>query len=151
MRKLCLLASAAIALVAAAAPKVPDLSLYFGKYPFDSVKGISFLRHPRVRSVVTANAPVGVSRWLLGESTATPIGRKGRLILSYACEPHNCGPHNWTIVLGSGALGAICHYDSEISEEAVWFIQKKAVLRTANGCPSADQPLPPLIVARLQG
>lgn len=111
-------------LLAANSP-APALSAYVGKYPFDKVQGIAFTRHPVVvRQVQAAVQSSAIqSRVLDPDSTAGSIARQGDFIVSWACEPHNCGFHHWSIVLtGSGRKAAVCYYNEDLTAGARWFV-----------------------------
>ena len=56
MKRLAIVLGIALTLTAAAKP-APGLDAYVGKYPSDKVAGISFLKHPIVRSAVSEAAP----------------------------------------------------------------------------------------------
>jgi hypothetical protein len=90
------------------------LAAYVGKYPFDRVNGVAFLAHPAVvAGVRKAVADPAVLRWVLDtETTQVPIAVNGGRMIAHACEPHNCGDHQWAIVLdlASGAID-VCYRD----------------------------------------
>lgn len=134
------------ALVAATAPTptpvtmVADLTRYVGAYPTDAVKGSSFLADPAVRAAVGAAVPDKAvrDRVLDTEVTATPIVEQDGRLLSYGCEPHNCGPHNWAIVVTrDGGKAGICYYDED-AKTARWYPRGFAATPAA-GCPSGDE------------
>jgi len=78
----------------------PPISAYVGKYPFEKVAGYSFNSNPKVREFVqlaTHNKSVLPS--VFADGVAGPITREGNVIAAWSCQPHNCGPHNWTIVI----------------------------------------------------
>lgn len=122
-----------IALLAAAAP--PSLSTYIGKYPFDRVRGVTFLQHPLVLGAVRSALLGSIVRPIVldPDSTSGPIARQGDFIVSWACEPHNCGDHQWSVVLpGSGRKAAVCYYNYDLSEGARWFVEGRIVLVEPN-------------------
>lgn len=115
----------ALPLLVAATPAVPAISAYVGKYPFDKVRGVSFPQHPLVVQRVKAALAGSViqSRVLDPNSTSVPIARQGDFIVSWACEPHNCGSHQWAVVLtGSGRKASVCYYNEDLAEGARWFV-----------------------------
>jgi hypothetical protein len=115
----------ALPLLLAASPTAPAVSAYVGKYPFDKVRGMAFTQHPVVVRAVKAALLGSIiqSRVLDPNSTSGPIARQGDFIVSWACEPHNCGFHQWAIVLtGSGRKAAVCYYNEDLSEGARWFV-----------------------------
>jgi len=104
---------------AAAAPGTGPLAAYVGKLTSDKVGGATFFERPEVRSAVeTLVADAGTRRWLLDPNTTqSPIALRGGRIYSAACEPHNCGPHEWTIELGAdGGSPEICYHDDRQDE-----------------------------------
>lgn len=81
--------------------KVPPLSAYNGKYPFNEVGGLTILQHPLYKDGVGRVVSNPEDRtWLLSDRvTAGPIEYKnGKAIIS-GCEPHNCGNRNWTAIV----------------------------------------------------
>lgn len=132
---LCLTASAA------GAAKPNPLLAYVGKYPYDKVHGIGFLHQPAVAAgVKKAVADKTIRGWVLNdETTQTPIGVKDGSLLSQACEPHNCGDHQWTIVidLASGATDVCYHDGAEMKEDqSRWYLASgKNELRNGD-CPA---------------
>lgn len=126
----------ALPLLVAATPAVPAISAYVGKYQFDKVRGVAFPRHPLVvQRVKAALAGSGIqSRVLDPNSTSVPIARQGDFIVSWACERHNCGSHQWAIVLtGSGRKASVCYYNEDLSEGARWFVDGKVGLVSPEG------------------
>lgn len=125
-------------LIGAAAP--PPLSAYAGHYPFDRVRGITFFDHPRFRAAVTAAVPDRrVRRWIIEPSgPVAPIGRRrdGRLV-SWGCEAHNCGPHNWTVLIdAAGRRAEVCYYDASVmGQRSRWYAPGRAPALRNGGCP----------------
>jgi hypothetical protein len=98
----------------AAATAPGPLSAYVGKTTYDPVGGTAFVDRPEVRSAVeTLVQDAGVRHWLLNrDTTQSPIEMRGAKLFSSACEPHNCGPHQWTILIAPDGSGAeICYHD----------------------------------------
>ena len=93
----------------------PDLAAYAGKYPSDKVGGVTFLKHPAVVAGVKQAVPsAAVRKWVLSpETVQSPIFDSGGVLLSQACEPHNCGDHAWTILIHieTGATD-VCYHDA---------------------------------------
>src|SRR5215207_5064531 len=89
--------AAGIVAIASGSVSAAPLADYAGKYPSDEVGGMTFLKQPAViDGVGQAVADRAVRDWVLSPDTVqTPIAVKGGALLSYACEPHNCGDHNW--------------------------------------------------------
>ncbi|WP_436805463.1 hypothetical protein [Sphingomonas sp. DT-51] len=116
------------------------LARYVGHYPTEAVEGGgSFLADPTVRDAVAAVVPDATvrARVLDTDVTATPIAEVNGRVLSYGCEPHNCGPHNWAVALSPDArAAAVCYYDEE-REVARWY-PEGAGPNPAGGCSSGD-------------
>ena len=78
------------------------------------------------------------ARILDADAVATPIALEQGRVLSYACEPHNCGPHNWAIALTpDGGEAAVCYYDED-RRIARWYPEDFGPAPTG-GCPSGDE------------
>lgn len=136
------LAAITIALMAAVSANAETnlLAAYAGKYPFDKVGGVTFIAQPAVAAgVKKAVADKAVQGWVLNaDTTAGPISVKGGKVQSWACEPHNCGDHEWTIVidLASGATD-VCYHDATTMKDgqARWYLASgKNEMRTGD-CP----------------
>ncbi|NJR79114.1 hypothetical protein [Sphingomonas corticis] len=115
------------------------LAKYIGRYPLDEVSGGAFLNDPAVRATVAGVVPDADvrARVLDRDVTATPIVLDGDRLLSFGCEPHNCGPHNWAIAIRrDGSGGAVCYYDQD-RNVARWY-PAGAGETPASGCPSGD-------------
>ncbi|SEL12598.1 hypothetical protein SAMN05216382_1545 [Sphingomonas palmae] len=117
----------------------PDLSRYVGKYPFDLVAGTRFVDEPAVRAAVARVVPdAGVRDTVLSrDGTANPVAEWDGRILSWACEAHNCGPHNWAIAITpDGRDAAVCYYDAD-EPVSRWY---PAGFRNPapDGCPSGE-------------
>lgn len=114
---------------------------YVGEYAFAKIGGRTFLDRPEVKAAVGASgASAEVRRWILeGAGPQTPIAlRTGRLI-SWGCEAHNCGPHNWTILITKdGGDAEICYHDDSIEPATNWYADGKRESRT-DECPSGDE------------
>ena len=117
----------------------PALGKHAGRYPLDEVGGSTFLGDPAVRAMVAGvvgDAAVR-DRVLDRDVTATPIAVEGDRLLSFGCEPHNCGPHNWTIAIRrDGSGGAVCYYDQD-RQVARWYPADGGE-PPASGCPSGE-------------
>ncbi|NTS65344.1 hypothetical protein HRV97_09230 [Sphingomonas sp. HHU CXW] len=116
-----------------------DLSRYVGQYPFDPVAGGRFIDEPAVRAAVARVVPDADVRdtVLSRDATANPVAEQDGRILSWACEAHNCGPHNWAIAITSdGRDAAVCYHDQDAGVSR-WY---PADYRSASpdGCPSGE-------------
>jgi hypothetical protein len=116
-----------------------DLSRYVGKYPFDPVAGRLFIDEPRVRTAVARVVPdTEVRDTLLSrDATANPIAEQDGRILSWACEAHNCGPHNWAITITpDGRDAAVCYHDQDAGVSRWYPAGHRAP--SPDGCPSGE-------------
>ncbi|MDF7775857.1 hypothetical protein P1X14_11415 [Sphingomonas sp. AOB5] len=120
-------------------PKV-DLSGHVGKYPFDRVDGLKFTEVSAVRAAILgAVRDPEVRKWLTwGDAgPSTPIRLRDGMLISWGCEAHNCGPHNWTLLIRPDGSGAqICYYDSEAGDPR-WFAEGEPLAKK-EPCPSGD-------------
>ncbi|MGQ0589630.1 MAG: hypothetical protein ACT4N8_08885 [Sphingosinicella sp.] len=115
------------------------LSVYVGHPTNTPVDGVIFTDHPLVRRAVEAAvSDAAVRGRVLSEGTAAPIAlRDGRLV-AHACEPHNCGPHNWTILIDpAGTSAEICYAVDSIGERATWYAAGRVAEERPGACPSS--------------
>jgi hypothetical protein len=136
---LCVLPTAALA-----AP--PALSNYVGKYPREKVQGVAFLHHPTVLAGVRRAVPAGdVQTWVLSDdSTSAPIASSGGKLVAHACESHNCGYHEWSILIDpTSGTADVCYHDATTMGDGKsrWYLATgKTEVRDADaitgGCPS---------------
>lgn len=146
-------AMAALAPIVIAAAAT-NLAGYAGKYPFDKVGGTSFSGNPAVRQQIVRHAPVVLHKTLLsGNVVASPIGRQGHLLAAGMCEPHNCGLHNWTVLISTdGTRAAICHTDQEVAAQGIWYQNRAKIATQDDGaCPNAPGLVPAAVLARFSG
>ena len=139
MRRGICLTLAAAALLAGPALGVqrrgaPDLSRYSGRYPFDRVGGVRFLDHPLVRRAVANAAPSArISARILAQGTSGVIVVTRTMVLAWACEPHNCGSHNWSIVIGRRNRAQFVCYKPD-GGRARWYRRHRPIAG-GGGCP----------------
>ena len=112
---------------AGAVPAGADaLSAYVGKYPFDKVDGVTWADQPMVqagirKSVTDAAARKAILQW---PGPSSPIELIDGKVSAWGCEQHNCGPHQWLVMVdpASGATD-VCYYDeSKSADSARWFL-----------------------------
>jgi hypothetical protein len=121
-----------------AAP-VASLADYVGKYPPDPVNGIVFFDQPRVRAAVAAAVPdADIRAWIFERAgPQTPIERHQGRLLSWGCEAHNCGPHQWAILIDeAGTAAEVCYYEESMGEQARWYAAGRAPEMREGECPS---------------
>lgn len=132
------------AVVAPARPQAPPaetvhLSPYVGRYPFDEVSGVTFLAQPAVRAAVEAAVPDATIRgWILERAgPQAPIALKEGRLLSWGCEAHNCGPHQWTVLIDpAGAAAEICYHEDAMNGRSRWYRAGSAPEMRNGECPS---------------
>lgn len=114
-----------------------SLATYVGKYPFDAVEGVTFLTHPSVQAGVEGAVPdPAVRKWILERAgPQTPIVRIGDKLASWGCEQHNCGRHNWTILLREDGSDAEICYLPDGAKAANWYA-RGAKTNRQDACPS---------------
>lgn len=122
-----------------AAATATDLSRYVGQYPFDLVAGRRFIHEPAVRAAVARVVPDAEVRdtVLSRDAIANPIVEEDGRILSWACEAHNCGPHNWAIAITPGGRdAAVCYHDQDAGVSRWYPAGYRAP--SPDGCPSGE-------------
>lgn len=123
----------------AAAEAPQDLSVYAGLYPGEEVEGVAFLEHPLVRAAVErAVSEEDVLRLVLDPTgPKTPIAAKGDLVLSWGCEAHNCGPHNWSLLITrDGSEAKLCYFRAADKQGSLWFAEDKEPEARELECPA---------------
>lgn len=141
-----------LALLALAAPAqagelYPPITDYAGKTLIDEIDGFVLFDNPRTRDAVAAAAsdPDISAQVLSTDVVASPIvgGWVWGIGLVHACEPQNCGLHNWSFVFdeASGRAG-VCYFVMASGEPARWYVGKKFVVAQEGGCPSALEDVP---------
>ena len=135
---------------ASAQPRgAPDLARYEGKTPFDPVAGVRFLSHPLARRAVANAAPSARMRnRILREGTSAPIVVTADMVLANACEPHNCGPHNWSILVGRRSPVHIVCYLANGASVARWYRRGRQIA-TSESCASDASQVPSAVVNQL--
>jgi hypothetical protein len=122
------------------APAAGKFTRYIGKYPFDRVDGKRFQDLPEVHAAVAAAVhDPKIQRLILTDKDrpTTPIALEGGMLLSWGCEAHNCGPHNWTLLMKpDGSSPQVCYTDMDHGGTR-WFANG-AVLAKTDPCPSGD-------------
>ena len=102
------------------------LASYVGKYPFDKVDGVPWNDHVLVKAGIAAtikDATV-LKAITTTDGPASPIEMRGDKVVSWACEQHNCGAHQWSVQIDprTGATD-VCYFDEAAdSAKARWFL-----------------------------
>lgn len=150
MKRLAGFSASAMMLVAAcgaaAGELYPSIYEYDGKYVNEAVNEYLLFDNPELRKAVAEAAPnEALAELVLNvEVVSTPIDGDEELKagLYYACEPHNCGSHNWSFVFEELTnRGAICHLDMDSGKGAEWYVKGELML-TEDHCPSELEAVP---------
>lgn len=102
------------------------LASYVGKYPFDKVDGVAWNDHALVKAGIAASVrdKAALKAITTLEGPAGPIEMRGDKVMSWACEAHNCGAHQWAVLVDprTGATD-VCYYDEEAdAAKSRWFL-----------------------------
>ncbi|MGH6617026.1 hypothetical protein [Sphingomonas sp.] len=120
---------------------VSDLAAYAGKYPYDKVKGVSFLDHPKVRAAIEMAVPVGDIRDIVlsGEGVTVPIVKTQGRLFSRTFDPASGGDVNWAVLMvADGSKAAVC-YSTGVEKDvrgADWYLDGKIAFTLYEMCPS---------------
>lgn len=103
-----------------------DLAAYVGKYPSDKVAGVSWNEHPAVLAAIRASVGDPAVRQAVLElpGPSAPIELIGGKVSAWSCEVHNCGQHQWTVMVdpASGAAD-VCYFNEEQDAgNSRWFL-----------------------------
>jgi hypothetical protein len=113
------------------------LASYVGKYPFDKVDGVAWNDHALVKAGIAATVKDAavLKAITTTEGPASPIEMRGDKVVSWACEAHNCGAHQWSVQIDprTGATD-VCYFDEAADPaKARWFLASgKEEKRDAN-------------------
>lgn len=115
------------------------LSVYVGKYAFDKVADVSFLDHPLVRAGVEGAVPdAKIREWIFEKAgPQSPIVLRDGRLLSWGCQQHNCGMHQWTVAIAPDGGNAEVCYLPDGADKSVWYAGGKKIART-DDCPSGS-------------
>ncbi|KTE24691.1 MULTISPECIES: hypothetical protein [unclassified Sphingopyxis] len=102
------------------------LASYVGKYPFDKVDGVAWNDHALVKAGIAASVrdKAALKAITTLEGPSGPIEMRGDKVMSWACEAHNCGAHQWAVLVDprTGATD-VCYYDEEAdAAKSRWFL-----------------------------
>ena len=118
-----------------------SLGGYADKYPFDKIDGVSFLDQPAVRAAVTQLiADPAISRQMLGgDGPGTPIASRAGKLIAWGCRTHDCGDHNWSILIAADGSGAqACYHDaSTMQGRSRWYLAADKTEIRPGDCPSS--------------
>lgn len=102
------------------------LASYVGKYPFDKVDGVAWNDHALVKAGIAATVKDKAVLKAIAtlDGPASPIEMKDGQVASWACEAHNCGPHQWAVLVDprTGATD-VCYFDETAdAAQSRWFL-----------------------------
>jgi len=122
----------------ATSPATGGLAAYVGKYPFDKVGGGSWNDNPTVLAGIRKTVTDAAVRTAILETPgpASPIALVDGKVTAWACEQHNCGFHQWSVMVDP-ATGAtdVCYYDEEkAGTSARWFLAGGKTETRAGDC-----------------
>jgi len=102
------------------------LASYVGKYPFDKVDGVAWNDHVLVKAGIAASVKDAavLKAITTTEGPSAPIEMKDGKVMAWACEAHNCGSHQWSVLIDprTGATD-VCYFDdSADNAKSRWFL-----------------------------
>lgn len=103
------------------------LTLYVGKHPSEQLSGRTFLDQPAVKAAVEKTVPDPAVRDFIFhyDGPDAPIVDKNGRLLAWGCERHNCGYHNWSILIAPEQSDAeVCFYHDNKRSDGTsrWFL-----------------------------
>lgn len=114
------------------------LSAYVGKYPSDKVDGVDWNHNPVVLAGInkTVTDPAARKAILEVSGPASPITLYQGKVASWACEVHNCGDHQWTVMVDpkSGATNVCYHNAAKLPGKSRWFMADGTVEQRDGNC-----------------
>ena len=116
------------------------LRAYVGHYPDEPVDGVNFFDRTEVATALDgAVTDAGLRRAIVrSEGPRTPVFRVGSRIASWGCEAHDCGNHNWTVLVDpTTGKGEVCVHQGG---RTLWHAGGPPTPR-AGDCPS-EKPAP---------
>lgn len=114
------------------------LAAYVGHYPDEPVDGVNFFDRTEVATALDEAVTDAKLRSTIVRSSGprTPVFRVGPRIASWGCEAHDCGDHNWTLLIDPATgKGEVCVHEGGRTR---WHAGGPPVTR-AGDCPS-DKP-----------
>ncbi len=115
------------------------ITAYVGKYPHDALSGVDFYDRTDVATgLVNAVGDAKLREMIRGRSgPATPIFKVGTRVAAWGCEEHNCGDHNWAVLIEpKTGKTEVCHHEAAtMGAQSDWYAGAAPVRRAA-ACPS---------------
>ncbi len=120
------------------------LDAYVGHYPREAINGVDF--YDRTEVATALDNAVGnqtISHLVRSDQgPQTPIFRFGRQIGAWGCEAHNCGGHNWALLVDPvTGRGELCYHDTSDARPTRWFSGGEVTQRSGD-CPSDGKATP---------
>jgi hypothetical protein len=119
------------------------LAAYVGKYPFDKVDGVTWNDHPIVKAGIAATVRDAKVREAITtiSGPAAPIEMQDGKVMAWACEAHNCGPHQWAVLIDPRTGAAdVCYYDEAASAaDSRWFLASGKEEKRAGNCQGSGE------------
>lgn len=102
------------------------LASYVGKYPFDKVDGVAWNDHALVKAGIAASVKdaAALKAITTTDGPSGPIEMRGDKVMSWACEAHNCGSHQWAVLIDPRTGAADVCYFNEAADatKSRWFL-----------------------------
>ncbi|MBD8618956.1 hypothetical protein IFT67_08480 [Sphingomonas sp. CFBP 13728] len=115
------------------------ITAYVGKYPHDAVGGVDFFDRTDVATgLVHAVGDAKLREMIRGRTgPETPIFTLGNRVAAWGCEQHNCGDHNWAVLVDpKGGKTEVCYHDAAtMGTRSDWYDGAAPARRDA-ACPS---------------
>ena len=82
------------------------------------------MEEPAVRAALaTSGAGREVTDFIVnGQGPRSPIAMRDGKLMASGCEAHDCGSHDWAMLIASDGSGAeICYHDADAGGPPRWF------------------------------
>lgn len=103
-----------------------DLTAYVGKFPFDAVGGVTWHDHPMVTAGIRKTVIDAAVRRAMQSpgGPSAPIATYQGKVGSWGCQQHNCGDHQWAVLVDpkTGATDVCYHNAEQTGEASRWFL-----------------------------
>lgn len=117
---------------------VAPLAAYIGHYPDEPVDGVNFFDRTEVATALDGAVTDPALRRAVvhNQGPRTPIFRVGSRIASWGCEAHDCGNHDWTLLIDpASGKGELCVHEGG---QTLWRAGGSPERRGAD-CPSGPK------------
>ena len=81
-----------------------QLKEWVGKYPFDRVRGLTFLEQPEIQLRIALALGAEALTIIKGMGTVPPIKESNGWVVASGCQPHMCIDGNWTVAVNLTSL-----------------------------------------------